>query len=383
MAAGLRVAISNLAMGGDYTAALAVGPAATPVEVLIDTGSSAVVVDGGAIDAVTGARTTNLAQAIVYGAGRWTGAIVETELALGAARLVGATVAVTYGETAEVFGGAQGILGLAYTALDAAHTLPADTWANRFPPEQVIAAPTIDLVPYFTQLEELGVVADVFALQVHRASKRVAGGDPAADPLNHGVLVLGAGVEATDLYAGEFTTIEVVHDLWYGTNLTAIAVGDRPPLAVAPLPASDPLGSNSIVDSGTDVLLLAQPLYQSIVLEFAALDPTFATALTQHAVGGAGGLAHDALDVSRWPSLHLTFQAPGGTATVTIAPEAYWQLDAAGPGQAVAYLLGDGGSQGGRSILGLPLLAGRYTVFDRRVDGGLGAIRFAAAAAPT
>jgi hypothetical protein len=44
---------------------------------------------------------------------------------------------------------------------------------------------------------------------------------------------------------------------------------------------------------------------------------------------------------------------------------------------ALAYLCGDGGAQGGRSILGLPLFSGYYTVFDRALGAGRGVISFA------
>jgi len=40
-------------------------------------------------------------------------------------------------------------------------------------------------------------------------------------------------------------------------------------------------------------------------------------------------------------------------------------------------LMGDNGQLGGQSILGLPLLNNYFTIFDRSVDKGLGAIAFA------
>jgi hypothetical protein len=172
----------------------------------------------------------------------------------------------------------------------------------------------------------------------------------------------------------------VVHDLWYGVNLTAIAVGDQPAIAVAPVAASDPLGSNAIVDSGTNALVFAQPVFDAVRASFAAIAPDLAAALDAHAVGAPAGLANADLDLTRWPPLRLTFEAPdGGVATVTIPPAAYWQRDAGRRGEALAYLQGDGGSQGGRSILGLPLLIDRYVIFDRGAAAGRGLIHLAAA----
>lgn len=377
MTAIVRVPLSNVVMGSDYTCPISIG-AAPPVQVIVDTGSSTLAIDGQWFDPVkAAARTTELAQAIAYGAGRWTGAVVQAAVGLGDVTLPDACLAVTYGETAAVFGGAQGILGLAYTPLDAAYRLPGDTWAGRYPPEQVLAGALIDLPPYFTQLEQAGVVGNTFALYTKRATVSLATADPATDPLNHGVLVIGGGVEATELYTGGFTAIAVVDDRWYNTNLVAVQVGDQPPIAVAPTPVGSPLVSNSIIDSGTNCLLFDQPLFEQLVAAFAAIDPAFATALGAHAVGGAG-LPHAQLALAAWPALRLTLQgADGAPAVLTIAPAEYWQLDAAGPGLALAYLCGDGGAQGGRSILGLPLFSGHYMVFDRAAGAGRGVIRCA------
>lgn len=380
MAPPLKLPITNALMGSDYTGVIEVGAAGTRVAVILDTGSSTLAVDGQHVDPLASpdARTTNLAQAVSYGAGGWLGAVVQTAVALAPdVRLPAVNVAVTYAEGAGMFGGAQGILGLAYAPLDTAYVMPGDTWAAKYPPAQLATAAPIELAPYFTQLEQAGVVGNTFALYTKRATVSLATADPATDPLNHGVLVIGGGAEATELYTGGFTAIAVVDDRWYNTNLVAVQVGDQPPIAVAPTPVGSPLVSNSIIDSGTNCLLFDQPLFEQLVAAFAAIDPAFATALGAHAVGGAG-LPHAQLALAAWPALRLTLQgADGAPAVLTIAPAEYWQLDAAGPGLALAYLCGDGGAQGGRSILGLPLFSGHYMVFDRAAGAGRGVIRCA------
>lgn len=380
MAPPLKLPITNALMGSDYTGVVEVGAAGTPVAVILDTGSSTLAVDGQHVDPLTSpdARTTNLAQLVSYGAGGWVGAVVQTSVGLAAdLRLADVHVAVTYAEGPGMFGGAQGILGLAYAPLDTAYVMPGDTWAAKYPPAQIATGAVVELVPYFTQLEQAGVVGNKFALYTKRATVSLATADPASDPLNHGVLVIGGGEEVTELYTGGFTQIAVVDDRWYNTTLVAVQVGDQPPIAVAPTPAGSPLVSNSIVDSGTNCVLFDQPLFERVVAAFGAIDPRFAAALGAHAVGGAG-LAHAQLALATWPPLRLTLQgAEGAPATLTIAPADYWQLDAAGPGLALAYLCGDGGAQGGRSILGLPLFSGYYTVFDRALGAGRGVISFA------
>ncbi|MBK9033178.1 MAG: A1 family peptidase [Myxococcales bacterium] len=381
MANHIKIPISNVLMGGDYTGVIVVGATATPLNVILDTGSSSLAIDGHAFDPLTApdTRTTNLLQTVSYGAGGWIGAVVQTSVGLAAeVTLPGVHVAVTYAESPNMFGGAQGILGLAYAPLDRAYQMPADTWQTRYHTAQLGAGTAVDLAPYFTQLEQAGVVHNKFGFYVKRSTVSAATDDPGSDPLNHGYFVIGGGEEATDLYTGAFTHVEVLHDVWYSTNLVGVQVGAQPMIPVAPVAAGSPLASNSIVDSGTNMLLFDQPVYDAIVAAFQAIDPAFATALRTHAVGPGAGLDQTELDLAAWPDLHLMLQgADGAPATLTVTPSDYWQLDANRKGAAVAYLGGDGGSQGGRSILGLPLFTGYYTVFDRSLDGGRGAIKFA------
>ncbi|MEZ4398921.1 MAG: pepsin-like aspartic protease [Kofleriaceae bacterium] len=381
MAALVKLPISNVPTGGGYTGVIAVGSQPVELTVILDTGSSTLAVDGHAFDplACPATRTTNLAQQVQYGAGRWLCAVVQAPVGLApGVGLEQAQLAVTYEESPGMFGGAQGILGLAYARLDSAYVMPADSWTSRYSVDQLATATVADLAPYFTALERAGVVSNKFAFYARRSAVSLATDDPATDPANHGVLVLGGGEEATELYTGPFTTVELVHDVWYNTCLVAVQVGARPRIPVAPLPAGSALASNSIVDSGTNCLLFAQPVYDAIIAAFGALEPAFAAQLRAHAVGAAVGLDHAQLDLARWPDLRLVFRGCGGAeVTLAIAPAHYWQLDAAARGQALAYLCGDGGARGGQSILGLPLLSAYYAVFDRSQDDGRGVIKFA------
>jgi hypothetical protein len=65
---------------------------------------------------------------------------------------------------------------------------------------------------------------------------------------------------------------------------------------------------------------------------------------------------------------------------LTVAPQDYWQFDAAGQGLALAVIGGDGGMMGGMSSLGLPLFSNRYVVFDRTTGSGHGVIKCASQA---
>jgi hypothetical protein len=69
--------------------------------------------------------------------------------------------------------------------------------------------------------------------------------------------------------------------------------------------------------------------------------------------------------------------ADGSPVSLRVTAWNYWQMDAAKKGIAIASLCGDGGSLGGQSVLGLPLISQYFAVFDRSAAGGHGTIQFA------
>src|ERR1043165_5770374 len=86
MAKVIRVPITNYFMGGDYTGRIVVGPAKVPMNVILDTGSSALALDGNKYSpALTqGDKSTRLAQTDSYGDGSsWTGAVINTTISVG------------------------------------------------------------------------------------------------------------------------------------------------------------------------------------------------------------------------------------------------------------------------------------------------------------
>lgn len=379
--ASVRLPIINVLMNGDFTCTLLVGAAAKPLNVILDTGSSALAVSGHAFDPMHDAatKTTNIAQAVAYGSGSWVGAVVETTVGFSAeVSLAKVKLAVTY--RGEVFGQSHGIFGLAYPQLENAYRMPVDTWKARYDYDHVQQGQPATIDPYFSQLEQAGGVKNKFAFAIKRSTVSYATPNPATDPANQGVLVVGGGEEETDLYTGAFTQIAIVDDLYYNTALLSVRVGSQPPIPVSPLPANSPLGSNSIVDSGTNGLALDQPLYDRVIAAFRAIDPKFADALRSacYANDEVTALDQTQLDLAVWPSIVMTFQGVDGKpASVAIAPTDYWQFDAGEKGKALTTMYGDNGSGGGMSILGLPLFTGYYVVFDRAANNGQGSIGFA------
>jgi hypothetical protein len=379
MAKVTRIPITNVYMGGDYTGTIYVGSKKLPANVILDTGSSTLALDGNFYDPSedANAKTSDIAQEVQYGSGAWVGAIVSTDITMGdgqqALGLGNVDVAVAYQESKEMFGNSNGILGLAYTRLNNAFVMPGSTWPPHFRYNQIQNGKVTYLTPYFTQLEESGVIANKFAFYTLRSMISLATNDPKADPLNQGFLILGGGEESKDLYKGEFQSVRVVHDDWYNTNLKAIVVGNSAPIEVPPATKGSGLVSNSIVDSGTNSLTLAQDLFNAVVSRFSKGD----NRALVHAMR-AGYLPMSSLRLDEWPNLTFVLEGDSGSdVSLTVTPDTYWQVNAPERGHAIAPLFGDQGNLKGQSILGLPLMNNYFTIFDRSVDRGVGAIKFA------
>lgn len=377
MAQSVRLVTRIQTSGNCYTASLMLGTAGVIANVILDTGSSMLAVDGAAFDPVVGGcTTTRLLQQAQYLSGSFLCAVVSGAVKLGAAapvQLPNANIGVAYG-SGGMFGSATGIWGLAFPEQDAALQMPADTWKARYDASQVGLGAVCYLSPLFDQLTAAGFLGRQFAFRINRALPRVQLADPSADPLNSGVFVVGGGMECNDLYKGPFSAIAVVHKYYYNVNLLAVQVGSGPPIAVQRPPAGSTALSTAVVDSGTPNCLLDQTLYAAVINAFRSVNPDYAAALLRQAQAGED---QTALNLAAWPNLVLTFEADGGgTTSVVLPPEAYWQEDAA-RGRAVAMLAGDGHSLGGQSILGLPFFAGKYVVFDRSAPSGRGVVAVA------
>src|SRR5277367_2181692 len=371
----VRVPISNFYFGGDYTGVIYVGPDKKPMNVILDTGSSALAIDDTKYkpELTKGDKSTDLAQTDAYGDGSsWTGAVIETTLAIGsgaaAVVLPGGNAAVAYIASSDMFCTADGILGLAYAPLDDAFTMPKDTWANQYTSTQVRTGKHGTIVPYLSQLTQQGVTSDVISFFTRRSFVHVGSGG-ASDPLNQGWMVVGGGMESTDLYTGSFQTVKVLADEWYCTNLKSITVGSTDPIA-ARIDGPKGMPSNSIVDSGTNSIDLSPQLLKAVVSKFTAAQQ----ALLNKSIGGQLVSNSDLGNLAEWPTLTFVLQGDTADVSLKIPPSNYWQVNTQSVGSAaVAITKGEPGL----AILGLPLMNGYFTIFDGEADAGRGVIKFA------
>ncbi|HET6485999.1 MAG TPA: pepsin-like aspartyl protease, partial [Spirochaetia bacterium] len=154
----IRIAISNVLLGSDYTGRLYIGSRQEEVNLLLDTGSSTLAVEHRSYDPQkdTKATVTDMVQEVQYGSGAWIGSVVKTDVAAGAGGetvdLPGVALAVAYHESANMFGRSQGILGLAYQSLDDALVLTRPTVPPTYTPNEIRSGRRTFIEPYFTQL---------------------------------------------------------------------------------------------------------------------------------------------------------------------------------------------------------------------------------------
>jgi hypothetical protein len=370
----IRIPINNVLLGNDYIGKLYVGAQRSEVNLLLDTGSSTLAVEQKSYDPRKdpNAKVTNLVQEVAYGDGsKWIGSVVQTDMTVSESGksidLPGVSVAVAYHETASMFGKAQGILGLAYRALDDAIDVHKPTVPPKYTPNDVRAGHRVFVEPYFTQLQKSGLVVDKYAFYTRRSVLR-ASADPVNDPMNNGFLIIGGGEEAKDLYKGSFKTALVLSDDWYSVNLRQVIAGNSGPIGVSPPTHEDHVPTNAIVDSGTNGLDLNPALFEAILKK---LTPAQAQLVRSQQTPAA-----NVKKLAPWPTLTFVLQGVGDDIRLDVTPDQYWQLDAFEVGNAYCTLWRGSEAQ---SILGLPLMNGYLTIFDGAANNGLGVVKFATA----
>ncbi|QNP39490.1 pepsin-like aspartic protease [Lysobacter solisilvae (ex Woo and Kim 2020)] len=426
MTRALHLPITLAHAKGAYTVRLALGSERRSGNFVLDTGSSTLAVLPHVYDPTEDSShaPTSWAQEVSYGAGRWAGPVLNAQVHFEAlpmqdqahcVQLDAAPFSLVQA-TAQDLHGADGLFGLAYTGLNKAHDMqaylsergiePPLTWPWPFDREDENLAdfetlieqqPRVAVTPLFTALANAGRVENRFALLLRRPLVHVEddSADPAllvADPRNQGVLVLGGsarqdGDHAHSLHEGDFDEIQLVDDLYYNVDLIALQVGDAPRIQPPPLSAADQRrgGSDAFLDTGCSFVILENSLYDAVLAAFDAFDPRlrataerFQQAFAQH----QQGIANADVDALDWPDLHVWLRAPGGGETrLSCTHEHYWPRNAMQAGQAYFLLMRQLPRWPAQSILGLPLLAEKYSVFDRSEcrDGDCGRVRVAKA----
>jgi hypothetical protein len=402
----LRMPTSNLNAKGDYTISVSLGSEAVKLKLILDTGSSTLAVHSALYQpsADQHLSATTLVQEVIYGLGGWAGPVAQTSMQLHgdvSVQLTDNYVALATSDNPP-FAKADGILGLAYKRLNQATDI-AEYLHQQSPPQNLSLPwpfaqcgvsqlqdinnilqhyPKQQLTPWFTNIEQHGVVANSFAFYCKRSSIHFPSSnenDAITDPLNQGWFILGGGTEQTDLYDGEFQSIDVLHDVYYNVELLSIQVENGAPISCPAGKRAD--AANGFFDTGASALLLPESIYQQIVQQMGEYNPALNSLLAQIPAfnGTEQGLPAHLIDISQWPTLYFSFAGTyGNTVKLACPPNDYWQVNAPAFGLCSFKIIPQLAHFADQSIIGLPLLCNYYTVFDR-TEHQTGVIRIAKA----
>lgn len=370
----LRLPITNIYGKGDYSVVIHLGSEQAPVNLLLDTGSSTLVVKEGAYQTKHDKQLTPsaIAQEVNYGIGGWNGPVIKSSITLSNYDLANKDkvgdmqITLTKGDIAVVsgkqqvatFGDADGILGLAYHHLnkgfnltsyftkqnispattypwpfsDATETSPTSTDLKAFK-KFLWQYPEHDIVPYFTELEEEHLVANKFAFYSKRSSVYVDEANKAINvatnpieaieplmqlPDNQGALILGGGEEQADLYQGTFQNVAVSHDVYYNVELVSVQVGDKPVIKAEPLEQSHVKSyfTNAIIDTGAGALVLTATLYEQVIRDLVTINADFDALLTpfKDLQEQYTGIDANLIELDKWPTIYFNFVGEANTA---------------------------------------------------------------------
>ena len=438
MSSILKLPITNVYAKGDYCATLHIGSEQSPVNLIIDSGSSTLVVKEENYQASKDKHLTptTIAQEVNYGVGGWNGPVVHSSISIyddsftvdsakgssvkenkPSITLENATIALVSSKTQyATFGKADGILGLAYHHLNKGFNLseyiheqdisPAHTYPWPFTKSSenlkqfkhfLWQYPEHDITPYFTELALHNLSTNKFSFYSKRSAIHInennsAQSSPEAlkqDPLNQGWLIFGGGDEQTDLYQGDFHSIKVEHDVYYNVELISVQVGNKTPIAAAPLDKKNLKSylTNAIIDTGAGVIVLTAEIYQQMINDLIAVNSDFAALLKPFKELSAQEVGIDAseLNLEQWPDITFTFvgDITNGkvgdkkkTIELSCKPQTYWQVNTPSFDKACFRLLSQLPKWPNQSIIGLPLLNNYYVIFDRSADS-TGVIKFA------
>lgn len=430
----LRIPTTNVFGQGDYSATLHLGSEKTPVNLLLDTGSSTLVVKSSAYQASIDKKLTasSAVQEVNYGVGGWNGPVIYTNINIHehchqskhpqsiaespSINLSGAPVAVVHSaKQSKTFGDADGILGLAYHHLNKSFDLSSYFAEHNITPElsypwpfsvevsEDLASfkqlmwkyPEHDVTPYFTLLEEQQLSANKFAFYSKRSAihinaqntEKTSAIELSKDSLNQGLFILGGGEEQTDLYQGDFQSLKVEHDVYYNVELKSVQVGTSKSIAAAALEPKKlkTYFTNAIIDTGAGGIVFTAEVYQQVIRDLITYNANFEQLLAPFKEMSAQLTGIDAhkLRLSEWPSICFNFVSEPATATtgekieqLSCTPETYWQINTPSYGKACFRIFSQLPKWPNQSIIGLPLLNNYYVVFDRSKNT-TGVVKFA------
>ncbi len=409
--------ITNVYSKGCFSVQVNLGSAKNTVNLILDSGSSTLVVDQGFYHSPSdlSLQSTSYAQCVRYGMGGWYGPVVKTNVEMlsddKSMNLDGVHVSIAVLKETPGFVGADGILGLAFHELNQAYNLTDYLSSNKlttkvtYPWKEtgiehesvkdfhqfIKSQPRLSVKPYFSQLEERGISANKFSFVTRRSSihhklAELTEQQLIEDPLNQGLFILGGGEEDTDLYQGEFKRIRVIDDVYYNVRLLKVKIDGFDAFEVPKLAGKEleRHHSNAFIDTGASLLVLDNVAFNYVIDCFEKINPEFKEILEPFLSfeGVEEGIPLEKLKLDLWPDIEFIFEASVDMdekeVSLICKADDYWQVNAPKHGEASFKILSQLPGWPDQSILGLPLLSDYYVIFAR-FENEFGDIKFAQA----
>jgi len=400
----LRMPTTNVYARGGYSVTVSFGSEYDTAELILDTGSSTLVVTQSAYESKIDRelQPTSFAQCIRYGMGGWYGPVVKTGVDMichdGKMLLDDAHVAIASEFSDGSFAKADGILGLAFHELNKGHCLQEYLQENEIKPSVTYPWPTTQIEPqpvkefkkflksqpkkaikpYFTRLEELGVTANKFSFvarrsSIHHAAPQQPVDKLKKDPLNQGMFILGGGEEDDDLYEGEFIRIKVIDDVYYNVRLLKVRVAGFEAFDVPKLKGKEleRHHSNAFIDTGASYIVLDNVVFEYIMQCLESIKPEFKSLLEPFHTFEfkEESVPLEKIKLEEWPDIEFIFQASESVddneVSLICHSHDYWQVNSPTHGQACFKFASQLPGWPDQSILGLPLLSDYYVIFAR------------------
>lgn len=411
MTRSVLIPITNVYAKGDYTAEVHIGSQKQTANLILDSGSSTLVVQNEDYDPHldTSLSPTEFSQNVTYGMGGWYGPVVKTQVHLGKglfkAGLTDVHIAVTKKEVTGCFGKADGLFGLAYRELNRAYNLsqylsendinPAVTFPWHLEEEEADDTvrefkqflrkyPSQEIKPYFTQLEEQGVVGNQFGFLIHRSSIYQTESEKSLEqlkehPLNNGLFIMGHPRHHEHLYKGELKHVKVLDDKYYNVHLISLRVGDLPSIEIPILKQKNKRYiTNATIDSGASMIILPEVLFDQLIENLIQINQNFCPILEPFRTfeGKEKGIAMESVNLEEWPDIYFDFEGfDDEIVTLCMTPETYWQTHAPSPNE-ISFQFLTLPNWRNQTIFGLPFMNNYFTIFDRAA-GDTGAVVFA------
>ncbi|TRY32398.1 pepsin-like aspartic protease [Aliiglaciecola sp. M165] len=398
MTKSLLLPLNNALAKGDLTVQVFIENIETPINLIVDTGSSSLVVIAESVEKGT-FHPTQMIQHMAYGEGSWTGPVVKADIQLG--KSVGqhtsiiveqVNIALANNVKKDTFMAADGIMGLAFAELNIGQVaekllqkynvnpLVTYPWPEQFQqkPEaplkqELFDLPKQEISPIFSELLSHKVVANEFAFVVHRSSifnsKSLSCDQQHTHPLNTGILVLGNPKQHDNIHNNDFLSVAVVHDKYYNVHIKSVGLKG---FSKIPFPAlqqsyKNAYVSNGIVDSGASAIIFPKQVFAALTNQFEQVNSSFSEILEHFATftGVEVGIPMDSIVLSEWPDIELELQgADGESVLLSMSPFTYWQTHAP-EADLISFKITTLEGWPNQGILGLPLMNNYFTIFNR------------------